>query len=142
MTCEFVTKIIRLFKIFVNKYKNGREIGYNTNIIIEEKEKKLAVIHLTKDNFKEEVLESNVPVLVDFWATWCGPCQMVGPVVEEIAGEVTDAKICKVDVDANPELARDYRVMSIPTLMVFKNGEAVKREVGAKPKAEILDMLR
>jgi thioredoxin 1 len=142
MTCEFVTKIIRLFKIFVNKYKNGREIGYNTNIIIEEKEKKMAVIHLTKDNFKEEVLESNVPVLVDFWATWCGPCQMVGPVIEEIAGEVTDAKICKVDVDANPELARDYRVMSIPTLMVFKNGEAVKREVGAKPKAEILDMLR
>jgi len=142
MTCEFVTKIIRLFKIFVNKYKNGREIGYNINIIIEEKEKKMAVIHLTKDNFKEEVLESNVPVLVDFWATWCGPCQMVGPVVEEIAGEVTDAKICKVDVDANPELARDYRVMSIPTLMVFKNGEAVKREVGAKPKAEILDMLR
>lgn len=142
MTCEFVTKIIRLFKIFVNKYKNGREIGYNINIIIEEKEKKMAVIHLTKDNFKEEVLESNVPVLVDFWATWCGPCQMVGPVVEEIAGEVTDAKICKVDVDANPELARDYRVMSIPTLMVFKNGEAVKREVGAKPKTEILDMLR
>ena len=142
MTCEFVTKIIRLFKIFVNKYKNGRKIGYNTNIIIEEKEKKMAVIHLTKDNFKEEVLESNVPVLVDFWATWCGPCQMVGPVIEEIAGEVTDAKICKVDVDANPELARDYRVMSIPTLMVFKNGEAVKREVGAKPKAEILDMLR
>ena len=142
MTCEFVTKIIRLFKIFVNKYKNGREIGYNTNIIIEEKEKKMAVIHLTKDNFKEEVLECNVPVLVDFWATWCGPCQMVGSVVEEIAGEVTDAKICKVDVDANPELARDYRVMSIPTLMVFKNGEAVKREVGAKPKAEILDMLR
>ena len=142
MTCEFVTKIIRLFKFFVNKYKNGREIGYNINIIIEEKEKKMAVIHLTKDNFKEEVLESNVPVLVDFWATWCGPCQMVGPVIEEIAGEVTDAKICKVDVDANPELARDYRVMSIPTLMVFKNGEAVKREVGAKPKAEILDMLR
>ncbi len=102
----------------------------------------MAVIHLTKDNFKEEVLESNVPVLVDFWATWCGPCQMVGPVIEEIAGEVTDAKICKVDVDANPELARDYRVMSIPTLMVFKNGEAVKREVGAKPKTEILDMLR
>ncbi len=97
----------------------------------------MAVIHLTKDNFKEEVLESNVPVLVDFWATWCGPCQMVGPVIEEIAGEVTDAKICKVDVDANPELARDYRVMSIPTLMVFKNGEAVKREVGAKPKAEM-----
>ncbi len=98
----------------------------------------MAVLHLTKDNFKEEVLDANVPVLVDFWATWCGPCQMVGPVIEEIGNEVTDAKICKVDVDANPELAKE----SIPTLMVFKNGEAVKREVGAKPKDEILDMLK
>lgn len=102
----------------------------------------MAVLHLTKENFKEEVLESNVPVLVDFWATWCGPCQMVGPVIEEIAGEVTDAKICKVDVDAQPELAREYRVMSIPTLMVFKDGQAVKREVGARSKQEILYMLQ
>ncbi|MGN1165997.1 MAG: thioredoxin [Lachnospiraceae bacterium] len=102
----------------------------------------MAVLHLTKENFKEEVLESNVPVLVDFWATWCGPCQMVGPVIEEIAGEVTDAKICKVDVDAQPELAREYRVMSIPTLMVFKDGQVVKREVGARSKQEILYMLQ
>ena len=102
----------------------------------------MAVLHLTKDNFKQEVLESKVPVLVDFWATWCGPCQMVGPVIEEIAGEVAEAKICKGDVDANPELAREYRVMSIPTLMVFKNGEAVRRDVGAKSKDEILDMLK
>ncbi|MGN0332022.1 MAG: thioredoxin [Lachnospiraceae bacterium] len=102
----------------------------------------MAVLHLTKENFKEEVLESKVPVLVDFWATWCGPCQMVGPVIEEIAGEVTDAKICKVDVDAQPELAREYRVMSIPTLMVFKDGQAVKREVGARSKQEILYMLQ
>lgn len=102
----------------------------------------MAVIHLTKDNFKEEVLESKVPVLVDFWATWCGPCQMVGPVIEEVAGETQDAKICKVDVDAQPELAKEYRVMSIPTLMVFKEGQAVKRDVGAKSKAEILDMLK
>ncbi len=102
----------------------------------------MAALHLTKENFKQEVLEANMPVLVDFWATWCGPCQMVGPIIEEIAGEVTDAKICKVDVDKNPELAKEYRVMSIPTLMVFKNGEAVKREVGAKPKDEILDMLK
>ena len=101
----------------------------------------MAALHLTKENFKKEVLESDVPVLVDFWATWGGPGQMVGPVIEEIAEEVTDAKICKVDVDANPELARDYRVMSIPTLMVFKNGEAVRRDVGAKSKEEILDML-
>ena len=102
----------------------------------------MAVIHLTKDNFKEEVLDSNIPVLVDFWATWCGPCQIVGPVIEEIAAEVTDARICKVDVDKEAELAREYRVMSIPTLIVFKDGQAVKREVGAKPKNEILDMLK
>ena len=102
----------------------------------------MAALHLTKENFKQEVLEANVPVLVDFWATWCGPCQMVGPIIEEIAGEVTDAKICKVDVDAQPELARQYKVLSIPTLMVFKNGELVKRESGAKPKEEILEMLK
>ena len=101
----------------------------------------MAVIHLTKDNFNEEVLEAKVPVLVDFWASWCGPCQMVGPIIEEIGDEVTDKKICKVEVDENPELARQFRVMSIPTLGVFKDGEMVKREVGAKSKAEILEML-
>ena len=101
----------------------------------------MAVIHLTKDNFNEEVLEAKVPVRVDFWASWCGPCQMVGPIIEEIGDEVTDKKICKVEVDENPELARQFRVMSIPTLAVFKDGEMVKREVGAKSKAEILEML-
>lgn len=101
----------------------------------------MSVLHLTKENFEQEVLQSKEPVLVDFWATWCGPCQMVGPIVEEVAGEVTNAKVCKIDVDEQPELARQYRVMSIPTLMVFKNGEVVKREVGAKAKAELLDML-
>lgn len=102
----------------------------------------MAAIHLTKENFKQEVLESKVPVLVDFWASWCGPCQMVAPIIEEISVEVTDAKVAKVDVDAQPELAREYRVLSIPTLMVFKDGQAVKRDAGAKPKEEILAMLR
>ena len=98
----------------------------------------MSVLHLTKDNFNEEVLDSKVPVLVDFWAAWCGPCQMIGPVIEEI----TDARICKVDVDAEPELARKYKVLSIPTLMVFKDGELARRESGAKSKEEILEMLK
>lgn len=101
----------------------------------------MAVVHLNKDNFKTEVLESKEPVLVDFWAAWCGPCQMLGPVIEEIADEVTNAKICKLDVDANQELAKEYRVMSIPTLIVFKDGQIAKREVGALPKDQILQML-
>lgn len=109
--------------------------------IKEREEIDMSVLHLTKENFEQEVLQAKEPVLVDFWASWCGPCQMVGPIVEEVAGEVTDAKICKVDVDDQPELARQFRVMSIPTLMVFKDGQAVKREVGAKSKAELLDML-
>lgn len=102
----------------------------------------MSVVHLTKENFKEEVLEANVPVLVDFWATWCGPCQMVGPVVEELAGEVTDVKFCKVDVDDQPELAREYHVMSIPMFFVFKEGKVVKRDMGAKSKEELLAMVK
>ncbi len=101
----------------------------------------MAALHVSKENFEQEVLQAKEPVLVDFWATWCGPCQMVGPIVEEVSEEVTTAKICKVDVDEQPELARQFKVMSIPTLMVFKDGEVVKREVGAKSKAELLDML-
>lgn len=101
----------------------------------------MAAIHLTKENFKQEVLESEVPVLVDFWAEWCGPCQMVLPIVEELAGEVKDAKICKVNVDEQMELAKEFRVMSIPTLMVFKDGQKVKSEVGAKSKEELKAML-
>ena len=84
----------------------------------------MAIVHLSKDNFKEEVLESKVPVLVDFWATWCGPCQTMGPLVEEIAEERADIKVCKLDVDQEPELARQYRVMSIPTFLVFKESRS------------------
>lgn len=102
----------------------------------------MAVIHINKDNFEKEVLKSEVPVLVDFWATWCGPCQMVGPIIEELGEEVKDKKICKVDVDANQEIAREFKVMSIPTIAVFKNGQIEKREVGAKSKEQILEMLK
>ncbi len=102
----------------------------------------MAVLHLTKENFEAEVLKSDKPVLVDFWATWCGPCQMVGPILDELGEEVTEAKIAKINVDEQPELAKEYRVMSIPTMMVFKGGKVDKREVGAKSKDEILAMIK
>jgi thioredoxin 1 len=101
----------------------------------------MAALHITKDNFETEVLNSDKPVLVDFWAAWCGPCQMLLPVVEGLAEEVTDAKICKVNVDEQQELAEKYRVMTIPTLIVIKDGKEVSRSVGVKPKDEILKMI-
>lgn len=101
----------------------------------------MAALHVTKENFENDVLKADKPVLIDFWATWCGPCQMLTPVIEEIAGEVKDAKICKVNVDEQPELAAKFNVMSIPTLVVMKEGKVVNTTVGVKPKAAILDML-
>ena len=101
----------------------------------------MSVINITKDNFENEVLKSEKTVLIDFWAPWCGPCKMVGPIVDEIANEVTHAKIAKINVEEQPELATAFRVMSIPTLAVFKDGKIVKTSVGAKPKAAILDLL-
>ena len=101
----------------------------------------MAAIILNNINFQDEVMNSDKKVLVDFWAPWCGPCQMVLPIVEEIAGERSDIKVCKVNVDDNPELAKRFRVMSIPTLVVMEKGEILKRSVGAKSKDEILEML-
>ncbi|GKH50126.1 MAG: thioredoxin [Oscillospiraceae bacterium] len=101
----------------------------------------MSVVTITKDNFKTEVLESERPVLLDFWAPWCGPCRMVSPVVDEIAAENEGFKVGKVNVDEEEELARQFRVMSIPTLIVFREGRAVTSSVGAKPKAAILKML-
>ncbi len=102
----------------------------------------MAALHLTTDNFRKEVLEYEGTAMVDFWASWCGPCQMVGPIIEEIANEVSDVKVCKVNVDEQPDIAGKYNVMSIPTIIVFKNGEPVNVSVGAKPKPELLALLQ
>ncbi len=101
----------------------------------------MSAVIINNNNFEQEVLNSEKKVLLDFWAPWCGPCQMVLPIVEEIAAERSDIKVCKINVDENPELAKKFRVMSIPTLVVMNGGEVVKRSVGAKQKEEILEML-
>ena len=101
----------------------------------------MAHITLTKDNFAKEVLHSEKPVLVDFWASWCGPCMALAPTVDEVAEEQSAVAVGKVNVDDEPELARQYRIMSIPTLMLFQNGEPVRREGGGKSKSELLEMM-
>lgn len=101
----------------------------------------MSVITITKDNFEKEVMGSDKPVLLDFWASWCGPCRRVSPIVDEIADEVTTAKVGKVNVDDEAELARRFGIMSIPTLLVIKDGKTVNSSVGVKDKREILDML-
>jgi len=101
----------------------------------------MKVLHINKDNFHKEVLGSDKPVLLDFFASWCGPCRMVGPILDEIAKEREDIKVCKVNIDEQPELAHRYRIMTIPTLMVLKNGQIVEQSVGAKPKHQILAMV-
>lgn len=101
----------------------------------------MSAITITKDNFQKEVVESTQPVLLDFWASWCGPCRMVSPIIDEIAEENKSIKVGKVNVDEQSELANDFRVTSIPTLVVVKNGEVVNQAVGAKAKDQILAML-
>ncbi len=101
----------------------------------------MAVVHVTNDNFEEEVLHCDKTVLVDFWASWCGPCKMLAPTIDQLADELTDVKVCKVDVDAEPNLAAKFKVMSIPTLVVFENGQTVKTTVGVQSKAAILKLL-
>ena len=101
------------------------------------------VIMLTEENFRQEVLKSDIPVLVDFWAAWCGPCKMVGPIVEELANDyVGKAKVCKLNVDDCGRIAQSYGVMSIPTLILFKGGQEVNRVVGFRPKGELAKMLQ
>ena len=102
----------------------------------------MAELKITAANFENEVLHSDKPVLLDFYADWCGPCKMLAPVIDEIAGEVRDAKVGKVNVDEQGELAARFGVMSIPTLIVFKNGEVAAKTVGVQPKQAVLDMLK
>ena len=101
----------------------------------------MSVLSITKNNFQEEVINSEKPVLLDFWASWCGPCRMVSPIVDEIAQERPDVKVCKVNVEEQRELAAAFKVMSIPTLVVMKGGKIINRALGARPKEQILELL-
>ena len=101
----------------------------------------MAIVHITKDNFETEVIGSDKPVLLDFFAEWCGPCKMVSPILEEISGENESVKICKIDVDHDPELANRFQIFSIPTLIVMDKGEILEKAVGARSKQQILKML-
>ena len=101
----------------------------------------MAAININKENFQNLVMESDKKVLLDFWAPWCGPCRMVVPIVEQIAEERPDSRVCKINVDEETELASQFRIMSIPTLMVVENGQVVRKAAGARSKAGILDLL-
>ena len=100
----------------------------------------MSILKITKDNFEAEVLNSDKPVLLDFFATWCGPCRMVGPILEEIAQENESIKVCKIDVDQDPELANRFKVTSIPLLVVMQNGRGINQALGATPKDQILKL--
>ena len=101
----------------------------------------MSVIHINKENFHQEVIASDKPVLLDFWAPWCGPCRMLAPILDEVAEEREDIKVVKVNVDEEPELAGQFRVYSIPTLAVMKDGQLIHQSAGARPKAQILNMI-
>lgn len=102
----------------------------------------MSVTTLTEKNFEQEVLKSNKPVLIDFWASWCGPCRMLSPMVDELAEEHSEFKFCKVNVDEEENLAKNFGIMSIPTLIVFKNGEQKAKNIGAIPKDAILELIK
>ena len=102
----------------------------------------MAALKISKNNFQQEVLNSDKPVLIDFWASWCGPCQMLLPTIDEIADENPDIKVGKINVDEEPDLARQFRVMTIPALFAFKDGEVVNKSVGVQPKDQLIAMVK
>ena len=137
MKCDIVTESFSR-----SAYNNDvRKKQHRPLRTISERGITMSVLHITKENFENEVLKSDRPVLLDFWAGWCGPCRMVSPIIDEIAEETTDKKVCKINVDEQPELAQAFGVMSIPTLVVMKDGEVVGQSVGVKSKEAILQML-
>ena len=101
----------------------------------------MAVYQVTKENFDNEVMQADKPVFIDFWASWCGPCKMVSPVVDQLSEEVSDVKFAKVNVDEQPELARQFQVMSIPTMVLIKEGKVVDTTIGAQPKEDIVKFI-
>ena len=102
----------------------------------------MSIVHVTKENFQKEILQAKKPVLVDFWAPWCGPCRMLAPILEEIAAETDGAVIAKVNVDEQMALAREYKVMSIPTFLIFKDGKVAERTLGVQEKSELEQLIR
>lgn len=114
-----------------------------SNLMISlQEERKMSVVKLTVENFEQEVLQAEKPVLVDFYADWCGPCKMMSPIVDEIAEEESEIKVCNINIDQAMEIAQKYRVMSIPTFIAFKNGEEAGRQIGAVSKGELLSLIK
>ena len=123
----------------LNYYQNGLYCNHKKDI--ESEENNMSVLTITKENFQSEVIESSKPVLLDFWASWCGPCRMMSPVVDQVAEEREDIKVGKVNVDEQPELASQFQVMTIPTFLVFSEGEVVNKAIGVMSKQKVLDLL-
>lgn len=135
---------IIIASIFINKKTEEYIQGSNSQNIINENEEEdsMNVLKVTDDTFEQEVLKSNIPVLIDFYADWCGPCKMLSPIVDEVAAENDDIKVVKVNVDEAQNTAIKYQIMSIPTLVVIKNGNEVNRSVGVIDKDEIINMVK
>ncbi|MEG0940611.1 MAG: thioredoxin [Oscillospiraceae bacterium] len=132
-------------KVLKNATIFNDPVGHNTKVPQNKTKRRnviMSVITLTSENFEAEVLSSDKPVLIDFWASWCGPCRMLSPIVDEIANEQTGVKVCKINVDEQAELASRYGVMSIPTVVLMDGGKVKSKSVGAVPKSTLLDMLK